>query len=1034
MAPLVDMSHPSPVFRPVEVFSLVKNGVVSSEDRAVTLQEAMDRDLGRVVVWRVSSGPDPQGWAAIRLDIPKQAAGEVLGVRYLLRSSGRVSLSLDAYIGVIGPNFYGSRPLGSVRRTLDAGVHHLVFRFSDATPTPGQVEGFGLSVTGALDAPVELSVSRIDLILPSARQARRFASEPVLTAVDILKARRIDLGGLAGTRSPAELDRLCWQGFHLAAMGEQLRHWSALSRKLSLPAASARRLERERLALVARLQQGSSVEDDLRALQGDIDAWIDHLLRTVPADSRRWRLGSDGRFRYPDGRPMRMLAVYPARLDFPARGSRMMSTWDIRYIAGLGFNGIRLAIAWSTLEPERGRFTRWYLDELKWIARECERYGLGLSVDLHFPRPAWFLRGAPGLELTAEHPATHAQAYHWPEALADTWGRLAAEFRDVPNVVAWEVPVNEPMIVTGSHGISAYPALVRSWNSWLRQTYGTRDALREAWGSGDDPERYGLRDDEDWDSDTIRWMLLEERPDAAAEHLGNPRLWDHLRWTAFLQRSVTESIMREIRRHVPDAVGMMHRTIGDNWDGCPVPIDYTCIETVRGSFVQPGTHYGIAGLSARRAASQTMASYDTEQHVRGAQLQVEEHVRLGLGLCAFWFSHAGYDHETMLRNACGHVQPDTAFIARRSEWMRSYWPRDSGAPRVAVVLSTRLEAVRRSRLGRLVEMLEGLRCRVSVFNGLEVVLRPELLDGHAAVITPGAFMDVGLLGVLQEKYSGSVLIHGSLERDALARRPERGLAAEFVRRGLLLGTSRVGPIGAGEESRIDLTGEWDFLYTRQPSDPRRGPPADGRPEEWTRMPVPGLWDGSGVLAFTATTNVLGDGWYRRRVFVPDRWEGRSVSIVFGSIDDYDRVYVNGRLIGRTDERTPGAAGGERRYTVPHGVIRPGRENEIHVLVRNVAGDGGVPSGPVELRADRGWLLPGPGGEDVIAVGDSATRITREMLHPGAGAVMSIRSGPEECVALARQGRWWWWVSDLPWTGLPHEIAVLRAALGPLLPR
>ncbi len=75
-------------------------------------------------------------------------------------------------------------------------------------------------------------------------------------------------------------------------------------------------------------------------------------------------------------------------------------------------------------------------------------------------------------------------------------------------------------------------------------------------------------------------------------------------------------------------------------------------------------------------------------------------------------------------------------------------------------------------------------------------------------------------------------------------------------------------------------------------------------------------------------------------------------------------------------------------------------------------------------------------EDVVPFFQHAHHAPEEflLLLPGVRTRVSMRSAGDECVALAQQGRWWWWVSDLPWNDKPHETAVLRMVLGDLLRR
>ena len=1029
----------SPIFRPVEPIKIGKNATVCSQDRTTTVEIGSDPELGRIVWWKVSGGSDPQGWATARIAFPERAVGKVKGIRLRLTAPKPCKLSFDAYTNVPGPNFQEAWLVGSVKRDLDAGVNEVDFILSDlGLPNIESVAGFGIS--GPVDGhgPIEVGLSRIDLLFADADEAAQFEREPLKVTTDILRARGIDLTDQLGRIPNRELDRRCWQAFQLAAIGEQVNYWRLLANHLRLSDREGAALLDERQDLIARLRNGSAIDVELDSLQRRVDRWVDTWMTEIPIDKRRWHLGADKRFHYPDGRRFRMFAPYPFRLDFPEQERDVVIPWDIRYIAALGFNGIRMPIDWHRIEPKRGQLEQWYVDQLRRVARECERYGLGISVDLHFRRPEWFLRGAPGWEY--EGPDVHTaggSGYHWPEAIAETWASLAKAFSDLPNAVAWEVPTNEPTVVNGPLGITTFPSLNRSWNQFLKQTYGTRENLKQAWSCAVNSDVSGLKDDEDWDRNSVRWMVVEDNPDVSANYADNPRVWDHLRWVACLQQSTTDLIMSSIRKHVPEAVGMMHRTIGDHWDQSPVPIDYTAIETIRGEHVCPGTHYGMAGLSALRAASQTYASYDTEQHLRGHQDSVMEHVRLGLGICPFWFSQGGYAHETILVDDYGHMQADTAYLSIMSDWIRNYWPPDdSDKPAVAVILSTRLEAVGQSRLGEAVKLLQDMGFRIGVFNGLEVVLRPQLLEGYEAVVTSTTYMDTDLLGVLQEKYAGTVLLHGSLQRDALARAPENGLPAEMVRRGILLADARVTPLtGDSSHESIQLSGVWSFKHSRDKISPDSPPPTGPVPADWSQISVPSYWGGAGHLPFTTAHDVTGWGWYRRDVEIPPHWETKFLTLRFGAIDDCDWVYVNGKLIGYTDLRTPQPWAKPRNYPIPREVVDPGRVNEIAVLVQNLGADGGIYAPPVEITAESRWELAGEPLEGMtFTPGPQASALKESQLAEGARAIALARSGDREICALAQHGRWYWWASDFGWRDSDVDRAVLSVVLRGILAR
>ncbi|MBS1709493.1 MAG: DUF4982 domain-containing protein [Armatimonadetes bacterium] len=101
--------------------------------------------------------------------------------------------------------------------------------------------------------------------------------------------------------------------------------------------------------------------------------------------------------------------------------------------------------------------------------------------------------------------------------------------------------------------------------------------------------------------------------------------------------------------------------------------------------------------------------------------------------------------------------------------------------------------------------------------------------------------------------------------------------------------------------------------------------------------------------------VLGDnhsnsyGWYRRHLSLSP---GKDVKISLGRIDDCDEAYVNGVKIGQTGTFPPQyetAWDADRVYTVPAGLIKGGGKDLLAVRVYNGAGEGGLYSGPSNLK-------------------------------------------------------------------------------------
>lgn len=79
-------------------------------------------------------------------------------------------------------------------------------------------------------------------------------------------------------------------------------------------------------------------------------------------------------------------------------------------------------------------------------------------------------------------------------------------------------------------------------------------------------------------------------------------------------------------------------------------------------------------------------------------------------------------------------------------------------------------------------------------------------------------------------------------------------------------------------------------------------------------------------------------WLRRSFVVDGSGAGKAAVLSVAKIDDMDRVYVNGVLVGATEE--PGAWQVVRKYQIPEGLLKEGI-NTIAVRVLDNAGGGGI---------------------------------------------------------------------------------------------
>jgi sialate O-acetylesterase len=124
--------------------------------------------------------------------------------------------------------------------------------------------------------------------------------------------------------------------------------------------------------------------------------------------------------------------------------------------------------------------------------------------------------------------------------------------------------------------------------------------------------------------------------------------------------------------------------------------------------------------------------------------------------------------------------------------------------------------------------------------------------------------------------------------------------------------------------------------------------------DWDTMELPTLWESAGHLTLD------GFVWFRREVEVPAEWAGRDLTLSLGPINDMDRTWFNGFLVGSTEG--DGSVTIPRIYTVPGDHVKAGR-NTIAVRVYDMGARGGIYGNPdqLELRlsAEKALSLVGP---------------------------------------------------------------------------
>ncbi|RTE53099.1 dehydrogenase [Arenibacter aquaticus] len=99
--------------------------------------------------------------------------------------------------------------------------------------------------------------------------------------------------------------------------------------------------------------------------------------------------------------------------------------------------------------------------------------------------------------------------------------------------------------------------------------------------------------------------------------------------------------------------------------------------------------------------------------------------------------------------------------------------------------------------------------------------------------------------------------------------------------------------------------------------------------QWQTMLLPQLIEDAGL-------QMDGIIWFRKELTIPANRVGRKGTLSLGPIDDSDKVYLNGRLIGETENDYKA----NRVYSIPAGILKAGK-NSIAVRVEDTGGGGGI---------------------------------------------------------------------------------------------
>lgn len=193
---------------------------------------------------------------------------------------------------------------------------------------------------------------------------------------------------------------------------------------------------------------------------------------------------------------------------------------DIAIMHRAGFNVVRMGdLSWDSFEPSQGKFAFAWFDR---IMDKMQAAGIRVILDIPgLPAPIWLHRAYPGVDITAQNGTRLPPAERYMDNISDP--NYVREAGILADTLTKRYAHHPAVIAIGydneiGNGFMSYSEADRQrFITWLKQKYGTIDALNHAWATQRWSRRLNSFDDVD--------LPLADGPGPSERYLDLHRYW-----------------------------------------------------------------------------------------------------------------------------------------------------------------------------------------------------------------------------------------------------------------------------------------------------------------------------------------------------------------------------------------------------------------------------------------------------------------------------------------------------------------------------